>query len=366
MFAFPCAPLRFIPLLLALGSGDSVAHWAPEIDTSVQWTWTVEQKLELGEMSMEAQSSFGSRVQGPLVGLSLSVRDELELRVHDRVLARSDERLESLQRHYDHARRTTRTRIGSGTSTGVDARKEELLTVSRLEEATVRFDRDGEGDEPRVLPAEGESVEEEWLWGLDEELDLRGLLDGQARELGERWHLDEASVRRLLRPGGDLRLRVEEQESSEATNIAELGWLTSATFMDRDSYAFGRAHYAKVVTDEGRRFAQIDVEVRVEGDGDVYDSLKRLTEGRSRARSWVDYVRGAELEQATVLRGELYWDLEARRADSLDLRGELEAFLEVEYDMSPIGRDDLRWLLTAELRGELRIEVRSSPLSDED
>lgn len=307
----------------------------------MEWSWRVEHDLELLDMSLRDPTS--DAIIWRCGDRQFEHQDCLELVVRDRLVARDELRPTQVARHFERARRTTPV-DWSGRVSQLDQR-------SPLEEAAVQFAWDDEDEVHRARFTDEEA--------LEEQLDLRQLLDGRPRRRGEHWWLEEEAVWRLLRPGGRLPLEVEGDARPGAHDNAVLGWLLSTTLLARGGDVWGRAHYAGVIRHEGRAFARIRLRIELEFEEDVRDRLAELVAEHELGRSWADVAEAIRVEQHVVLEGPLYWDLEARRADSLELTGRSDVQLELDFDQESFGLPSASRRLSAEFRGNLRVAVES-------
>ena len=106
---------------------------------------------------------------------------------------------------------------------------------------------------------------------------------------------------------------------------------------------------------------EVNSELRlvIETAGEVRDALAELVETLGSGGSWLEMAREIRVEHRITLRGHLYWDLQAGRADSLELSGPSETKLEISLDLGESSGLDAEWRLVSELRGETTIEVET-------
>lgn len=350
---------RLVPFALALvaftSTSGSSALWAPELNTEIAWTWRRVQELTLDEMTLRPAESISSTDGWPLENYSFEIRNQLEIVAHDQVLELTDGQPARLRRHLRKARLDTRVDL--------NREQEELASVSRFEGETWTHTWNGKDQTRRALPAEDSDLEEHELEGLREPLDLRGLLNGKPREAGSEWHLDHSEVHDLLRPGGKLSFTVVRDDFDGVLDNAALGWLLGAAVLDGETYAWGKAKYEGVVREGKRRLACIRLRLSIEAEGEVRDRLDALSKELGSGQSWVEISKEIQVQRELKLNGFLYWDLEAQRADSLELRGNSRINLELLLNLEPYGMLDQDWILAAEFDGSLEITVDASPVN---
>jgi len=352
------------PLLLAAPHVSDV-RWAPEVGERIEWRWSVVTELELEELLLTLDGTnppFG----GLLDDVTLEVREELELVAVDHLVARDEEAPRELERRFVRAQQETC--VTSDGFWGFSADEDRIQTVSRFEGAQVTFLRDpktGRIDaEDAELADPRERVTGRLLDGLEERIDLRGLLDGSERSVGETWYVSTAAVRELLRPGGDLALVAPESDFEDKHEAATLGWLVGAGLVAGDFEDWGKVRYEGIVLEEGRELACLRIDFEVEVGGEVRERLAELMETLGSGRTWLDLTQEIHVAIDLDLEGVLLWDLAAGRAWSLELEGRSEARLELLLDVDVFfGQGE--WRLVAELSGTTRVDV-SAVRAEED
>lgn len=86
--------------------------------------------------------------------------------------------------------------------------------------------------------------------------------------------------------------------------------------------------------------------------------LAKLVDSLGSGQSWLELAERIQVEHRMVLEGVFYWDLDAGRAASLDLRGRTEVDLAIDLDLEGYGFAGWGWQLLTELSGELELEAQ--------
>lgn len=340
--------------------GDVVARWAPASGVGVEWRWHSESRHELEkvELVLDTGTSGELRFEDEMPGLE--VRDVLEITVRDRIVERDEYDPTLLEREVVRARRGTNS---DWEIFGTSAEEDRIETISPFEGARLLFEWDPAAAEARArfAPEAEEIADEELLVGLDEGLDLRGLVGFVPRKHGDSWQLDEDALLRLVRPGGEFAMVAPEADFEGEHDSAAFGWLLGAALVAGKGEAWGRAEYERTTWDDGVRVARIALRGTVEGCGSVREALERLADTLGSGERWLEYGKRIEVEHTIRFKGILLWDLEAGRAHALTLDGKSEARLELGIEFEEFGPDlSLEYLVT--VRGDLHLEVAASAI----
>lgn len=334
-----------------------LACWEPASGARVEWRWHSESRHRLEKAELVLDAGTGDELRLEDRQPHLDVRDILEVTLRDRIVERDEYDPTRLERELVRARRATTSDWGL---LGSSAEEDRIETQSPFEGAQLVFEWDSEAGEPRArfAPEAEEIADEELLAGLDEGLDLRGLVGGVPRKPGDRWQLDEDALLALVRPGGELAMVAPESDFEGEHDSAAFGWLIGAALVAGEGEAWGRAEYERVSSDDGVHVARIALRGTVEGRGSVREALERLADTLGSGEKWIGYGKRIEVEHTIRFKGVLLWDLEAGRAHALTLDGKSESRLELGIEFEDWGDVTLEYLV--ELRGELHLEVTAS------
>ena len=168
------------------------------------------------------------------------------------------------------------------------------------------FTWSGEEGEHEVAYAEGEEGDEEDLEGLEEDMDLRGILPDGAVEPGASWDVELGVFDSLMLLGGDVVLLAGEEEEE----------LLGGDELEENLDGAFRATLLELREQDGVRLAALRLEVDVK----TWSDEEVAEEGDEE----MGEMSGTErTEMAVEAEGELLWDLEHGHALSLALEGTL-------------------------------------------
>ena len=212
----------------------------------------------------------------------------------------------------------------------------DLAGSSALEGFTVIFDWNDDAGHYDVTYDEAKQGDAELLDGLEEDMDLRGLLPSAAIAVGDTYEIVPNALLSVLAPGGNLRIQIDDAEARQATmgndvNMADvLSELTGSV----------TGELLAVREIEGRKIAVIRILVDVEGAEDMTSRMQdamdaaELPEGMEMQMS----VESADLELAYKLEGELRWDLAGGHFVSLELKGDTTSIVDMAMAMDAMGQ----------------------------
>lgn len=218
--------------------------------------------------------------------------------------------------------------------------------ASELEEHTVVFEREGDGDwSARWATEDGDTPDDAWLACLAPESDFSAFLPSRAVEVGDGWEVESAALLHLFAPCGDLEgpPRPEPQlpEGGIALRIDEQGEDTWES-LDGDV----RVELAEVRATEAGRLAVLRLRFDVEG---VQDLTERMGASAS------SYTR-AERQRAWKGEGELLWNLDRGALAGLRVEAQGVDVTDQEWTQD-LGGMDVELVLHHEESGELELSV---------
>ena len=304
-----------ISLLALLGIPQPPAHPEREIvaareDHHTRWTWTEEGHLEpVGEEYVWRflQLNLGSDCEA----VHLTFEREVECVDLVRWGPGEDER------EVERAIETAGAKVSC--SAMVDSLLEvyDLELLSLLEGRSVRL-TETDGAIERELVGEPD-LEHELLLDVLPDFEPLALLPDEPVAFGDRWRVDTEAFGAVLLPGGLLALR-EEDETPFEFSLLSFGAYSELV---RDACVFGAEYEGRVwatyrgeVTHEGRRLAQIDLDLRCELSCPWDTEFRRRIGVGGVARESVFLPR---LVSVLVGEGRLFWDLERGRLSAIEL-----------------------------------------------
>jgi hypothetical protein len=336
-------------LLLAPDGAELV--WAPTEGEEVRRSVRSVTELELVELVLEEAGTVEERED-----LSISLTNERTLELLDLLEAVGDGRPALLRRSFERIETFT-----SGTSvTPRWRRSTEVRGRSPLEGEAVEFAWDESlGD--WTVEWGGAGGPDELLDGLVEDADLRRLLPpGGDVEEGDAWDVDPAALVDVFRMGGDLAVDVRIPADAEEPEPVALGYFLcpreaaaapEGEVVARDA---GEGEY------EGTRLVELELEV--EDTRDVLEAIRAIGARSKGGFSDAEEFESARVELELEGTGELVWDLELGRAESLTIEAEVELALVATAPARGGGERTLRLVLSGETRYEARFTDRDGLL----
>lgn len=283
-------------LVLADRSPEELVY-APAEGLELTRSFSADGSYSLDEMRIEADGEEIPHGEAP----ELSIDSKERIVVTDELQEVEDGRPLRLRRTFDELGRSV---VYSSPEQDEDVERE---STCDLEGSSVilRWDPD---EEAYVAEAdEGESIDEDVLADLIEDMDLRQLLPDHEVEPGDEWQVPVDAYARLMWPGGFLRFHEEDEEYDEAEAASDRE-------MVENLEGSGKVVFEELRTEDGVSVAVLKVSFEVDS------RATRSIEGRG----------GREAERTVTihreLEGTVYWDVEAGHLRS----GQLEADAEIE------------------------------------
>ena len=279
----PKLPLALAPLALALAPLADEVSYHPEEGTTLTREVRRSYELKLEEITVEVNG------QPMDVEAEIDIRDALHIVVNDEIVSVGDGRPAKLVRDYETLSGETTESSG-----GEDTTRERS---SPLEGKKVTFSWDSDEEDYDVAFASGEG-DRALLDGLQEDMDWRAFLPSGDVTADESWDVDATALAAVLRPGGNVKLKVSEGDDPASEMGAEFAENLSGDVT---------AAYRGTREVDGIELAVIAIESKVETHG------------------------GDEASQAVALafelQGEMLWHQAESRLRSVELRGPMRVTL---------------------------------------
>jgi hypothetical protein len=304
-------------------------EFAPAEGTSV--TKSIETGLEM------YLDDFSVIVMGQEIDPSMAGNPEFEftfetsVTVEDRYHEVSEGRPLQLERHF--------AELDAEQYLGIDVQGEsetmELTFASDLENKSVAFTWNADDEEYDVAWAEGHDGELDLLDGLEEDMDLRGLLPDGPVSPGDEWDIEPKRLTLLLSPGGNLQLMPEDwgdidvpDELLESMSAMEDEMLELVEDLFDGSAS---ATYVGTRDADGEELAEISLDMDIDASVDLSEFMDEIIAEITELEEEVDI--DIQIELATVDfewegDGTLIWNRGAGRFHSFDLGGDLTIVVE--------------------------------------
>jgi hypothetical protein len=299
------APLAFAPL------ADEVSYH-PKEGTALAREVRRSYELKLEEISVEINGQ-PMEVEG-----EMEIRDSLHIVVNDEIVKVGDGRPAKLVRDYETLSGET-----TESSDGEDTTRERS---SALEGKKVAFTWGSDEERYEVAFAGGEG-DGSLLEGLQEDMDLRAFLPTGEVGADDSWDVDAAALAVVLRPGGDVKLKVAEGADPANEMGAEFSKNLSGDVT---------ATYRGTREVDGVELAVIAIEAKVETHGG-----------------------GDESQEAAFtfeLEGELLWHQGEGHPRSVELRGPMRVTVTQSRSQRQ-GEHELQIERTMQLAGKASFEL---------
>lgn len=316
------------PLVLASAAGDpgeQVAFapaeqiaFAPGAGVRAKKTFTVEHALVLQKLKLDDGSV------GQVSQQQMELASKQTLRVTDEYRSSNGGRPLLLERVYDDISLHVDLEV-------VDSRGQKRPDAwdaqSPLKDASVVFTWVPE-DHVYGRYYAGKETLEEYLGGVEEDLDLRALLPGRETKAGDAWTIEPARLESVFSPGG--RLPLGFTNGGGGFFARTLAWGVGGALAEvfgGETKGHVQARHAATRDEGGTALAVIAVEVEIETRRDQTDfargalSREELFEGRA-----VDH---ASVQWSFKGSGELVWNVAAGRFETFQLAGHEEVTLEL-------------------------------------
>lgn len=312
-----------VPFLLASDWAGDKPSFQPKAGTTLSKRVSIQNELELDDMSMELDGQDMSEMAGQI---EISMKVTMELAVTDRYEVLSGGRPTKLKRSFDEISSITHASVSNPMA---GAEEKDIPLESELERSTVVFSWD-EDESSYGVAFDGREGDEELLEGLEEDLDLRGFLPGTEVAEGDSWAIPAEAVKAALAPGGNLKLRPEGQ-SDPMSGMNQFSQSDLIGELDGEFTAV----YAGTREDDGPRVAVIRLKIEAKSAKDMTENLEDIQEQMKG-----DLPPGLEMnitaldgEYEFEAEGELLWNLEAGHVHELHLSGEVRMIVDMSMNM---------------------------------
>lgn len=267
-------------------------RWKAEAGAEFERTFELETRLELEERVVTVD---GERAEDDLddeLGIrSLATETYVFVDAVESVASARPARPARLVRRFESLAQSDETRVEAGEESETSTTTFE----SALEGRSVRFTWDDElgayeREFVRGADEEAGTDDDALLGGLEEDLDLRGLLPRDAVELGAVWDVDVRVLDRAFRPGGDLHMLGTDEEGDAQDFDRHVDDAIDATLQGSVT-----ATFASVREVGGRDCAVI----AIEGESTASGAFDDEDHGK------------VTIELSSDARGEVVWDVRA-------------------------------------------------------
>jgi hypothetical protein len=312
------------PLALANDWAGDKPSYQPKQGTSLAKRVTIENELELEDMSLEVDGRDVSEMAGQV---EISLKVSMELAVTDHYEALADGRPTRLKRSFDEISSITHV---SGSNPMAGSEDKDIPLESELEGSTVVFSWD-EDESSYQVAFDGGEGDDALLEELEENLDLRGFLPAGEVAEGDSWDIPAEAVKAALAPGGDVKLRPEGQ-SDPMSGMNQFSQNDIIGDLDGEFTAV----YDGTREEDGTRVAVIKLKIEAKSARDMSEQVDEITEEMKKGNMppgvEID-ISALDTEYEFDAEGDLLWDLEAGHVHGLSLSGEVRMIVDMSMNM---------------------------------
>lgn len=318
--------LAVFPLLsLCLGpsSNPTSTHeirFAPAAALTVTKTFRTTTDLTSENISFAIDGDLSA-----LPPMQTSARIEQQVTVTDTYGETKADTLTSLVRTFGETQR----QFSMDVEVGPQASEPSGSGVSPLSRSTVVFTRDADSEAFTSEFQGDEHREAELLAGLQEDMDLRGLLPGKTLELGESYGIAPNAFADVLHAGGDLSFAMEIEGYPGAGGLEPSMMTDYRSFFGdvEDGKASGKL--VDVADVQGERIATIELRLEFTGQADIAAAYgEELNKGRTEENR--SDVQQLDLRLKCMGTGQLKWNLDKGVFHALEFQGELDMGMEIK------------------------------------
>ncbi len=315
-----------LPILLAFAAPLGGPRFAPEEGATVTKSFETVSELTLDELSLIVN---GSDVSGEIGMFEIAFRNEQTVEVTDVYGVIANGRPVKLERTYDE--------ISSAVSFEVfhemGDESTDMPSTSEIEGESVVFtwnEENGEYDVAFAGDEEGEG-DKKLLENLAEDMDLRAFLPGEDVSEGDTWKIELDQIATLMLPGGDLKLRPEENVDVDVEMFEALFEDDFSSVLDDLLTGKCECEFAGQSEVDGVAIAEIEIEIEIASNVDFSEILAAIFDIMAEQTGEVPelLIEVADVDLDLEATGTLMWNLEAGVFQSFEMTGDMTIALEI-------------------------------------
>ncbi len=310
-------PLGFLALALLASRPADELSFAPEAGSSVTRTFAEKTELVIDSATLELGGERHDQED-----LEVDVRYARSTVLVDEPLEVGDERIEKLVRTIEEASSLS---FVHSIEDGDNELEGEAEGTSQLADARVLFTWDEEEEEYEIAFEEDNSgYDDDLLEGLVAQADLSFLLPEDEVSEGDTWEVEAGALAALLRPGGDLALEVASEADEDDLRPIVLCYFFGLAECGEDIDGEVALEYEGIEETDDGELAAIALQLELSSSRPIVEAMAKLAEDLDLDQTTFEGMAEAAVEHAFEGEGTLLWDVEAARAHSLSIEGDLE------------------------------------------
>lgn len=338
-------------LLLAWSPIADNLRFAPEVGSAASKTFTSNMTLELDDLSVLVD---GENVLEMFGVPEFSMTAESSIAVVDEYAGIGTGRPTKLSRLYEAL--STKSTVDVSMAGEGESQSDE--TGSELAGKRVVFSWDEGAGVYNVAWAPDHSGEAELLDGLEEDMDLRGLLPAGEVAEGDTWEIPTDALKAMWMPGGDLAWEMDAEVDAEMEGAMREAMTSLFGDAFGDNLTGTRTATFKGTRDvDGTKVGVIAVELDLEINLDLAEMIQKLLRENGEMPEEVDLQMSvASMAAAITMEGELLWNMSQGLVHAMTLEGDFTASVEVEASVEAMG-ESTDFSASAEISGTQSMKV---------
>ncbi len=324
------APLVLVlPALLAFSSRSSELAFRPAAASALTKSFQHQSETTLEDMTIMQN---GQEIDSSAFGVEMTATSKYRVTVTDVYDAAADGRPTKLTRHFDEIA------LSGSVSTSnamMGEQSFEMTGKSDLEGVRVVFTWDGDAEDYDVAYPEGVNGDDDLLEGLEEDLDLLGLLPTKEVSEGDTWTIEPSALRSVFAPGGDVKIDVDVPDD-------EMGMGNSQPTPDKyigDLEGEVTGSFVGTREEDGVKVAVIHVTVDVSSNKDLTELTEDMMGDAMKERGVEMDLQSMDSEFSFEGEGDLLWNLELGVLHALELSGESSQTIDTSMHISMQGQE---------------------------
>ncbi len=346
------AGLALLPLVAAAPAAIDAPAYAPADGITLVRTFTLTQETSVDDSETLIN---GSSDMAPEIESDTSIVRTLA--VTDRIASSAEGRPTAFERTYDTVSIDVKSPMKLSMMGQLTEAELAFEGTSALDSRGVKFNWDAESGSYKRAWSDDEG-DTEMLEGLNEDLDMRGMLPGGDAAMGDSWEVDPAVFVDLVFAGGDLSFEMTSTGDTPPPGMGDVADQTDGhESWEELEDSTVTATLAEPESSGESRIAVIEFEVDITAIADNSDDMREAIESQAPGA-------GVDIETATTRsflegKGVLKWDLAAGHAVSLTFSGEISAEQEQVASIS-MGGQEMAIESNTESSGTINLEVSVS------
>ena len=344
-----------VPLALALASPIDVLRFGVPAETVLDKSFSTKVEMSLTEVRMVQN---GQEIDPSQMGMEITIVSTADYNWLDTYgEARENGAPKTLSRQFVDLSNSASV----SQSTIMGSQDIDVGSQSELTDQLVNFTWDADSEEYVASFPEDSKADPELLTDLTMPSDLTFLLPAGEVEVGAEWKADLDKLAELLGPGGDLKLKPNEDDLPEEASGQTTGTEFSMAEMLGEVDGVIVCTYLGTRTEDGFTFAVIQVEIEISASNDMTEMMREQMENSDSVEVGPDMEFNSvdavlEIDGA----GELHWDQRAGHFVAFEFSGEITQVIDVSMSLT-MGTQALEIEQAMTMAGSVELNFQSTP-----